>query len=53
MFLLNEEGRTSEKDLHDMQINNLPDEEFKAMAIKLLAELGMNTMRASTKRMKM
>ena len=33
-------NKTSEIDLNEMKISNLPDEEFKVMIIKMVCELG-------------
>lgn len=48
-------NKTSEKVLNEMEINNLPNKEFKIMVIKMLTELGrkmMNIVRTSAKRYK-
>ena len=38
MFPMKEQDRTSEKELHEMEISNLPNKEFKVMVIKMLTE---------------
>lgn len=43
MFQTKKQVKTSEKELTKMEISNLPDEEFKAMAIKMLTELRRST----------
>ena len=53
IFQMKEQDKASEKDLSDAEISDLPDKEFKVMAIMMLTELGdeqMNTERTSTKR---
>lgn len=40
LFQMKEQDKTSEKDLHNTEINNLPDKEFKILVIKMLSELG-------------
>lgn len=39
MFQKKGQDKTSEKDLKETDIRNLPDKEFKVMAIKILTEL--------------
>ena len=39
MLQMKEQNKTSEKELNEMEVSNLPDEEFKVMVIKLLTEL--------------
>ena len=34
MFQMKEQHKTSEKGLHETEISNLPDKEFKVMVIK-------------------
>lgn len=41
MFQMKEQDKTLEKELSDMEIDNLPVEEFGAMIIKLIQELRM------------
>ena len=36
---MKEQGKTSEKDLNEVEISDLPDKEFKIMVIKMLIEL--------------
>ena len=40
MFLTKDQGKTSGKNLNDVDINNLPDKEFRVMVTKMLTELG-------------
>ena len=37
---MNEYNKTSEKELNETEISNLPEKEFKIMVIKMLTELG-------------
>lgn len=37
---MKEQNKAPETNLNEMEINNLPDEEFKVMVIKLLTYLG-------------
>ena len=39
MFQMKEQDKTSEKDLNEIEMNNLPEEEIKMMVIKMLTEL--------------
>ena len=39
MAQLKEQNKTPEKQLNEMEITNLPDEEFKTLAIRMLKEL--------------
>lgn len=39
MFQMIEQDKTSEKDLNETEISNLPNKEFKVMAIKTLKKL--------------
>ena len=50
---MKEQGKTSEKNLNEREIN-LPDKEFKVMVIKMLTELGrrMDEHRISAKKWK-
>ena len=36
---MKEQHKTTEKGLHETEISNLPDKEFKVMVIKILIEL--------------
>ena len=36
---MKEQDKTSEKELNEIEISNLPDKEFKVMVIKMLTEL--------------
>lgn len=36
---IKEQDKTPEKELNKLKISNLPEEEFKAMVIKILTEL--------------
>ena len=40
MFQTKEQDKNSEKDLNKIEINNLPDKEFKVIIIKMCTELG-------------
>lgn len=40
MFQMKEQERTSEKELHEREIGNLPNKELQVKAIKMLTELG-------------
>ena len=40
MFQLKEQEKTPEKTTNETEINNSPDKELKALAIKILTELG-------------
>ena len=37
---MKEQDKTSEKDLNEMEISNLPNKEFKVMVIKILPKFG-------------
>ena len=52
MFQMKERDTTPEKKCNELEINNLPDKEFKVMVIEMLIDLGrrMNSERTSTKR---
>ena len=39
MFQIKEQNKSSEKELNDPEINNLPDKEYKIMVIRMLTEL--------------
>ena len=39
MAQMKEQNKTPEKELNDMEIVNLPDEEFKTLVIRMLREL--------------
>ena len=39
MFQSKEQDKTSEEELNEMEISNLPDKELKVMVIKILTEL--------------
>jgi len=53
MFQMKEQDKTSEKDLSEMEISNLPDKVFKVMVIKMLLELGrrMDILQQSKRKM--
>ena len=54
-FQMEEQDKISEKKLSEIQISNLPDEEFKIMVLKMLMSSGehwMNKVRTSTKERK-
>ena len=38
MLQMKEQDETSEKELNDMETNNLPDKEFQVMVINMLTE---------------
>ena len=40
MFQIEEQDKTSEKELSKVEISDLPNKEFKVMIIKMLRELG-------------
>ena len=40
MFHKEEQDKTSEEELSDVELGNLPEEEFKVMIIKMIKELG-------------
>lgn len=55
-FKRKEQDKTSEKDLNDMEISNLPDKKFKVIVINILTELEKkmdDQAKISTKRWKM
>ena len=39
MAQLKEQNKTPEKQLNEMEITNLPDEEFKTLVIRMLTEM--------------
>ena len=39
MFQIKEQDKSSEKVLNETEINNIPDKEYKLMAIRMLTEL--------------
>lgn len=49
-FKRKEQDKTSEKDLNDMEISNLPDKKFKVMVINILEKKIDDQARISTKR---
>ena len=52
MFQSKEQDKTPEEKLNEVEINHLPDKEFKVLTIKLIKESGeewMNTVRSLTK----
>ena len=40
MLQMKEQDKISSKDLNEMEVSNLPDKEFKVMAIKVVTKLG-------------
>ena len=40
MYQMKEEDKTTEKQLNEMEISNLPDKGFKVMVIKKVTKLG-------------
>ena len=48
---MKEQDKSPEKDLHEMEISDVPDREFKVIVIKILTRLERrkNSMRTSTK----
>ena len=40
VFQMKEQDKTSEKELNEVEISNLPNEEFKIMIIKMLTKHG-------------
>ena len=40
MFQVKEQDKTSEKELNEMEINNLLDKKYKLIAIRMLTDLG-------------
>ena len=40
MFQMKKQDKTSEKDLNEMEVSDLPEKEFKKIVIKMPTELG-------------
>ena len=45
---MNEQNKTPEKELHEMEISNLSDAEFKTLVIRMLKELSGDLNRIKT-----
>ena len=40
MYQMEEQDKTPEKELNEMEIGNLPEKEFRIMTVKMIQDLG-------------
>ena len=43
MYQMKEKDKTPEKQLHELEIGNLPEKEFRKIVVKIIQDLGKRT----------